>query len=157
MTGVTYKFDASEVIEGLRKLLERGSSLAPALRSFGETLLSSHRERFSQQVSPDGKAWAPLSSAYRAEKRRNADKILTLDGYLRGTLRYQADDTSLQFGTDRIYAAVQQFGAKRGELGTTRRGAPIPWGDIPARPFIGLSDADSEAGMRILRDYLAGS
>ena len=40
-----------------------------------------------------------------------------------------------------------QFGAEKGAFGATSRGTPIPWGDIPARPFLGLS-ADDRDGVR---------
>lgn len=157
MTGVKATFDTSEVVAGLRRLADRGGDLSPALRSFGEHLLRSHRRRFTPQVSPDGEPWAPLSPAYRATKKRNVDKVLVLRGYLQGTIRYQVDANTLLFGTNRVYAAVQQFGARKGEFGSTSRGAPIPWGDIPARPHVGLSDDDVQEGMRIIRDYLASA
>lgn len=156
MTGASFKVDDRELLERLALMRRRGESMSPALRAWGEQLLISHRERFAQQVGPDGQPWAPLSPAYRAEKRRNVDKVLTLDGYLRGTLRYLAGDQGLTFGTDRVYGAVQQFGARKGQSGTTRAGAPIPWGDIPARPFLGLSDNDMAAGMKIIGDYVMG-
>lgn len=155
MAGAQFKFDASAVLAGLQKLRDRGGTPAPALRAFGEYLLSSHRGRFAQQIEPSGRAWSPLSEAYRARKRRNADKVLVLVGYLKGTLAYQVSDTVLRFGSNRIYAAVHQFGAKKGAFGRTRRGAPIPWGDVPARPFIGLSAADRAEGLRIITSYLA--
>ena len=37
-------------------------------------------------------------------------------------------------------ATTHQFGAKQGTFGRTTRGGPIPWGNIPARPFLGPSD-----------------
>jgi len=52
------------------------------------------------------------------------------------------------------YAAVQQFGAKKGAFGRTRRGAPIPWGDIPPRPFLGLSDADRRSILDLIAEHL---
>ena len=58
-------------------------------------------------------------------------------------------------GSSLEYAAVQQFGARRGEFGRTRRGAPIPWGDIPARPFLGVSRVDRVEILDILAGYLA--
>ena len=42
-------------------------------------------------------------------------------------------------GTNVVYATTQQFGAARGEFGATRRGRPIPFGDIRARAFVGFS------------------
>ena len=38
--------------------------------------------------------------------------------------------------------------------GKTRRGAPIPWGDIPARPFVGLSSEDKEAVLETIAEAL---
>ena len=51
-------------------------------------------------------------------------------------------------GTNLVYATTHQFGALKGQFGfaafDTRAGAfEIPWGDIPARPFLGIS-ADTE-------------
>jgi phage gpG-like protein len=45
-------------------------------------------------------------------------------------------DGSLIIGSTRKYAAVQQFGASKRQFGNA------PWGDIPARPFLGLSEQD---------------
>ena len=47
-----------------------------------------------------------------------------------------------------------QFGMPKGYAGRTQRGAPIPWGDIPPRPFLGLSTSDAESVTAIIRDYL---
>ncbi len=59
----------------------------------------------------------------------------------------------MEIGSPSIYAGTHQFGAAKGAFGSTSKGAPIPWGDIPARPFLGLSDAD-EADIRDLIDAL---
>jgi phage gpG-like protein len=32
------------------------------------------------------------------------------------------------------------FGARQGAFGRTRRNGPIPWGNIPARPFLPISE-----------------
>ncbi|MCO1337222.1 phage virion morphogenesis protein, partial [Microbulbifer sp. OS29] len=72
----------------------------------------------------------------------NQGKVLTLSGLLRNTLRYQVQGTELLFGTDRPYGAVHQFGATQGQFGKTKRGGPIPWGNIPARPWLGTSAED---------------
>ena len=53
-----------------------------------------------------------------------------------------------------IYAAVHQFGAKKGQFGTAKNGSSIPCGDIPARPFIGVSDADESRIVEMLSEWL---
>jgi phage gpG-like protein len=52
-----------------------------------------------------------------------------------------------------IYAAVQQFGAAKGAFGRTSRGAPIPWGNIPARPFLGISAEDEPLMLEIVAEW----
>lgn len=49
-----------------------------------------------------------------------------------------------------------QFGMTQGYAGSTRRGSSIPWGDIPGRPFLGISDSDSASILDIIVDHLAG-
>ena len=46
------------------------------------------------------------------------------------------------------YAAMQQFGGIKSEF-------PHLWGDIPARPFLGVSESDAEEILAIVHDYLA--
>ena len=127
------------------------------MRDIGEHLLNTTRERFSSQTAPDGTPWAPLSEDYKRTKPRNQDKILTLYGILRGQLTYRAARDEVAIGSPTIYAGTHQFGAERGAFGTTARGAPIPWGDIPARPFLGLSPDDESAVMEILAEHLDAS
>ena len=73
---------------------------------------------------------------------------------------YFIGNNELTFGSPLEYAATQQFGAEQGEFGRgsfkKRNGSfPIPWGDIPARPFVGISDQDQVEILDIIRGYLA--
>ncbi|MCY1187589.1 Phage virion morphogenesis family protein [compost metagenome] len=73
---------------------------------------------------------------------------------MQDTLRHQVSGNELLFGTDRPYGAAMQFGMSKGYAGKTRRGASIPWGDIPARPYLGLSAEDDVEILAIIEDYL---
>jgi phage gpG-like protein len=66
----------------------------------------------------------------------------------------QAGSDQVTLSTNVEYAAVQQFGAKQGAFGRDKRNHPLPWGDIPARPFLGFSDADKAGILAILSEYL---
>lgn len=158
MAGATIQLDLTHrsVLDALGELLDRIEDPRPAFREIGEYLDMAHRDRWDAQQSPDGTPWAPLSDATKAHKKKNRDKILVEDGYLRDMLRYDASLDELLFGTDRPYGAVQHFGAKQGEFGTTSRGAPIPWGDITARPWLGLADEDEQPVLDILERHLIG-
>jgi phage gpG-like protein len=78
-------------------------------------------------------------------------------GRLSSEIHYRATDTQLQVGSPLIYAAVQQFGAEKGAFGKSKHNHPIPWGDIPARPFLGLSYNDREAIIATLKEHVTRS
>lgn len=133
-------YDDADVQAALKKLIAKLGSLGPVFRDIGESLLISHRERFDRAVSPEGVPWPDLSPAYQQRKRRNRDKILVLDGWLR-QLHYTANDTELDLGTDRIYGATHQFGD--------------PSRNIPARPFLGLDEAERATVLDIIEEWLS--
>ena len=155
MAGATVDvtLDDSQVGKALADLADRLGDIETPLRDIGEYLHQSTDNRFRQQVGPDGSPWAPLSPTTLARKK--GDRILRESGTLQDTLRYQVSDNELAFGTDRPYGAVHQFGQGKGKSGKTQRGAPIPWGDIPARPYLGLSAEDETEVLEIIGDYLS--
>lgn len=110
MSGVTLTLDWRNALSLLLETEQRLRSPAPLLDKMGEALQGFHRQRFKDQESPDGEAWQELSSRYRKRKKRNKDKVLTRDGVLRNTLRWQIRGNELLFGTDRPYGAIHQFG-----------------------------------------------
>ena len=136
---ITLEYDDADVREALKKLQDKIGNLEPFYKDIGEALLNSTRERFEGQIAPDGSAWAALSP--NTKKKKNQDKILILDGYLFGTLNYQATPEELLIGTPLEYGATHQFGRD----------------NIPARPFLGISDADADDIMSALSDWLSES
>nr|WP_315492954.1 phage virion morphogenesis protein [uncultured Pseudomonas sp.] len=144
--------DTSQVGKALDDLAERLGDLTTPLNDIGEYLQISTDERFRQKVAPDGSPWAPLSPVTLARKK--GPGILREKGTLQDTLRRQVTSTELAFGTDRPYGAVHQFGQKKGASGTTGKGRSIPWGDIPAREYLGLSADDESEVLHIIEQYL---
>lgn len=151
---INIELDDAEVLHAFNALRRASGDLTPAMRDIGEALLNSTRERFNSQTDPDGQPWAPLSEATLARKTRNKDKILTRDGDLRRELSYREGPDFVEIGSPRVYASTMQFGAEAGAFGATARGQPIPWGDIPPRAFLGLSDDDRERILEIVLDHL---
>ncbi len=152
------KTDVTLDDEALRKALKRLSEATtdtrPIMASIGEHLINTTRDRFRTQTAPDGTPWAPISEGWKRRKKRNRGKILTWRGILRGNIAYRASADEVLVGSPAVYAATHQFGAKAGDFGATKNGAPIPFGTIPARPFLGLSTEDTEAISRIVIDAL---
>lgn len=158
MAGATMKVtvDAAAVAEALNRATARARDMTPLMRDIGERLLHTTRERFVSHSAPTGEPWSPLSEDYKQTKKKNQHKILTYYGILRGQLNYRASRDQVEVGSPTIYAGTHQFGAQRGAFGTTSGGAPIPWGNIPARPFLGLSDEDEAEVVQLANDFMAG-
>lgn len=109
-------FTVDKIITGpdvLARMDEALSNPAPLLARIGEYLQGSSRDRFKSQSGPDGTAWQQLQPRYQRRKKQNKDKILTLRGYLRGHIHWQADgDDAVQVGTNTKYGAIHQFGGE---------------------------------------------
>ena len=154
-THITITLDDENLRRQLGDLIGALTHPEPALRSIGEELQRTTQDRFDpgQKKSPDGTPWARNSPVTIARKGR--DNPLYQRGNLQNTIRYQLRGaTGVEVGTNLVYGAAHQFGMVKGYAGRTRRGAPIPWGNIPARPYLGLSADDETEVVRILRDYL---
>ena len=151
---IKVELDDRQVRDAFNRLLMAGTDMTPLMRDIGEHLLNTTRQRFRDQEDPEGQDWKPLSAVTLARKTKNQNKILTQEGDLRGSINYRAARDHVKIGSSRIYANTHQFGAAKGVFGKTKRGAPIPWGDIPARPYLGVSSEDRAAIGDIVNDYL---
>ncbi|MFB1489650.1 MULTISPECIES: phage virion morphogenesis protein [unclassified Thiocapsa] len=158
-TRITIDLDDAALQATLSRLAASVADPSPALSEIGEHLLKTTKARFgqTQKRAPDGTPWARNSETTIARKRR--DNPLYQTGMLQGQMRWQLADggRAVEVGSNRIYATVQQFGQPKGASGRTKRGGPIPWGDIPARPFLCVSADDRAAIADILSDYLSGA
>jgi len=181
MSGITLTFDAQDALSRLWDARKEMMLPAPLLRSMGERLLEFHQQRFQDQKSPDGVGWKELSWRYKQRKRKNQDKILTRDGSLRNTLRWQVNADELLFGTNRVYGAIHQFGGtieiaarsqqayyrqkKNGELDNQfvrkNKSNFAQWHTIPAykihitaRPWLGVSKTEGETLIEMAKNYL---
>ncbi len=96
--------------------------------------------RFETEKDPEGKAWKP---------NKRGGKILTLHGYLCGSIIGQATKDYAEVGSAMIYAAIHQYGGtikakvqnflkfKIGERWASKKAVTIP-----ARPYLGMSKQD---------------
>jgi len=151
---VTVEINDRQVTAALGKLVRAGTNLRPILTSIGETMVESTKLRFRDSQAPDGGRWAPLSPVTIALRRQGSSKPLLDTGRLRNSITRAVGVRDVVIGTNVIYAGTHQFGARKGQYGKTRRGAPIPWGNVPARPFLGMSLGDKAEILGILREAL---
>lgn len=145
MTETKIEFDTSQADALLKQLAAQLTDMTSVMDQIGEILIASTKDRFQQGVAPSGAAWAPNTAATLARKR-GSKPLIGESRSLSTLIAYEARPDGVSWGSNLIYAAVQQLGAGKGLFGSMANGSPIPWGDIPARPFLGVSEAD-EAGI----------
>ena len=158
-----------ELRYALRRLVAFGHDLSPVTAEVAAHILRVTEDAYEQERDPaTGEAWAPLSeiTLRRREKSGHVGsdraKKLQVSRNLLDSIVADFDASAAVVGTNLIYATTQQFGAERGKFGRgefkTREGSfPIPWGDIPARPFLGVSPDDERSITDIIADHIASS
>lgn len=162
------------VVQALTRLGKATEHLPTVLDLIGEILVDSTKQRFATSTGPDGQRWAPNSQVtilrymgkYKSSYGKKTGKLTKTgagraagkrpligeSGDLARQIDKKVDGNTLYIGSTMIYAAAQQFGAKKHQFQ-----GKAPWGDIPARPFLGLSDRDRTNVLDTISDYLADS
>lgn len=157
MIRLEFKYDA--VASALEEAGKRLEDMTPLYQDIVGYMIDATKQRFIDGVGPDGRAWAPKSpvtlALYAARGDGNRPKpLIGPSGRLSDEVNGQATDKSAEIGSALEYSAVMQDGAAQGAFGRTSRGGPIPYGTIPARVWLGLSDVDEEEIVGIADDYL---
>ena len=142
---IDIRIDDAELQEALRRLLEAGENMAPAMPAIASHLASSVEESFELEASDDT-VWPPLKPATVRQRQRKGyggeHPKLQRSGALRRSILSQVDETSATVGSGLIYAATHQFGS-----GADGR-------NIPARPFLALHDWHRDAIVEEIRQHL---
>jgi len=150
---ITIDLQDADITHALGELEKVTADLTPALKLIGRKLVESTEERFTDRRAPDGKPW--LGNSDLTIARKGFDHPLvggTQDGdtgrrtqMLQHMNHAQIEDNVLLVGNTMEYSAMQQFGGTKADF-------PHLWGDIPARPFIGLSDEDRQMVIEQITD-----
>lgn len=154
MATITVQLDSAPVNQLLGQIEQAGLDLTPVFKNIGEILLNSTRRRFEVGMGPLGEQWAVNSDVTLANKR-DTRPLIGDTRSLSTQINYQSDANHVLLGSLMEYGGTQHFGAKKGQYGQTRYGVPLPWGDIEARPYIGLSSEDEEDIIDMLSNHLA--
>jgi phage virion morphogenesis protein len=150
---VTISVNATRVNARLGKIQQANTDFTPLMKRLAGFMHDRIEQNFEEQGRPA--KWEPLKPSTVA-RRGNSSPILVQTGRLVSSITPYSDSTSATVGTNVVYAGTMHFGAKKGAFGQyspimsskqreTFKRAPvisIPWGNIPARPFMTLTRED---------------
>lgn len=132
----------------LKRIASRLGSFKPGLELIGEIVHASIMKNFEKGGRPEWKPLSPVTKKIRKEKGKWPGQILVVSGALKRII-YKAGQDRVTFSANPNYAILHQFGAKKGSLG-----GGLPWGDIPARPFMMVQEEDWDEIKNELGDLL---
>jgi phage virion morphogenesis protein len=150
-----------EFLNRLNNMLGRVQDLKPAMRDIARHGESQTRRRFQTETAPDGTAW---QDSWR--KQEKGGKTLTKDGHLRKSIASNYGNYFAEWGANREYAAIHQFGGKitpknpDGYLQFRTPGggfAKLKSVTIPARPFLpsSLDELDTDTIIELVTSHIS--
>jgi phage virion morphogenesis protein len=150
----TLVIQSDEITPALERTAAALENPLPLMQDLGEYFVDSTTKRFPTGTAPDGSVWAPKSPVTiaaqggRRTNRLDTRPLFGPSGVLSSTINYEAFSDRVEWGSPMVYAAMQQ-------LGGTKSAFPNLWGDIPARPFLGLSAEDEPNVLDIIGEYVS--
>lgn len=116
------------------------------LDAIGTEVESQFRHRIAdEKTAPDGTPWQAWSARYAAT-RHAGQSLLQSEGHLLDSMTHvvMLDGSSVDVGSNLIYAAIQNFG-----------GAKVGKPGLPAREFAGLSIENKQDLRSVSVDWLS--
>lgn len=143
----------------IRRMIDQLASNVTDLKPLNQRIVSHMVDAIHENFEKEGRPrWPGLSEVTKAGRRKigkSTAKMLQLSSAgLANSIQGQATGEAAIAGTNKEHAGTHQYGARKGQYGKTRRGGPIPWGNIPARPFLKLTPEDYEIIIEETIDYL---
>ena len=154
MTGATIEvsLDLGDLRTRLARLRALGWDATPLMRDIGEGVRATTQARFDSGTDPEGAPWKPWSPAYAAvTKSSGILRDAGMRGGLMGSITYEAGARSVRVGSNKVYAAAQQFGATirpvRAPALRFMLGEKVVFAKkvtLPARPYLGWGPAERQ-------------
>jgi phage gpG-like protein len=157
---IKFEFSAAPVFVQLDRARAKLDDMTPVYEDISEYMIKATRDRFGSSTAPDGTRWREKRpstlAAYLARGDGNRPKpLIGPSGRLGKEIAKLVTRDSAEIGSVLEYSAVMQNGAKKGAFGKGSNGRPVPWGDIPARVWLGISTDDEKTILDIVDEHLS--
>ena len=143
---IEIKIDNKEVESRLLDLAQRSENLRSLMKNITGIFAYSTEENFKNEGRPD--KWTELSESTIKQRTKNKqwpDMILQVSGQLASSVNTYYDNDSAVIGSNLKYAAIHQLGGQAGRNKSV---------EIPARPYLKLTDEDFEEIIASTMNYL---
>lgn len=143
MSGVSIELDSTDLFKGIAQADRlAGWQLYELADAASELMANQTKKRLElEKAAPDGSRWADWSDDYAAT-RHGGHSLLRGRDHLLGSVQSYATAEEAVTGSNRAYAAVHQEGSEDG--------------DTPARPYLGLSDANERELQALVLRHVGG-
>ena len=142
---IEIRIDNEELQSYLDLLTLKTSYLRPLMKNIAGILEDSVEENFEQQGRPKWKELKKSTIEQRTKKNYYPGKILQMRGELAASITSFYDDNSAIVGTNKVYAAIHQFGGKAG------RNRKV---EVLARPYLKVTDLEKEKIIDTVQHHL---
>ena len=143
---IEIKVEDKELQKLLKKLAEKSQNLRPLMKNIAGIMQDSVEENFEKEGRPE--KWTSLAEATIKQRKKKGywpGRILQRRGELAASITSKYDANSAVVGTNKVYAAIHQFGGDAG------RGKKVK---IPARPYLKLTLDNQKLISEEIKNYL---
>lgn len=140
-TGVSLNWGGFD--KALGETAHKLGNMQALMKSVGDALVSGTLKRFQDEEEPTGKKWPKSKRAAKKDGQTLTDTAL-----LRRSIDYAATSDKVMVGSNLPYARIHQKGGKTG------KGHKV---DMPARPYLGVSEEDMDEVRETVADFLKGA
>jgi len=132
----TIKINDQALIDRLHQVAERLFDTSPLAAAIAGTFATVTDDNFEKGGRPEWAGRKITTLKIYEYKGIKYSGVLQASGNLRARVVTSHTQDEAIISNNMPYAAAMHFGIKQGASGKTSRGAPIPFGDIPARPYM---------------------
>ncbi len=157
---VSLKYEGDDLLNRAIGRLTDPAKKKDLLDQIGARGVSQTQQRFLDQKGPDGQPWKKSLRAIEqsGETLRHKNRLFS-------SFTFVATSSAVEWGTNVIYAGIHHFGGvikPKSKKALAFRGANgrlniVKQVTMPARPFLGLTDADRADIGEIVEDWAKGA
>ena len=157
MTAINVEIIDAQLRAKLALAIANNRNLRPLTAALAADLHGGVEDVLEAEGMPKWRGLGPVQTARRIKGGTWPGKLLQVTGQLAASIQPDNGDDFAQVSTNLKKAKTLNFGAQQGEFGRSKRGGPIPWGDIEPRPFMVIPPYVKDTMVKRTLSWVSGS